>query len=725
MKKLILLSALAIAAFLGVSCKKDIETKKDKYIEVKSVALMPAGACYLNPGGTAQMEARVNPRNAWVTGKLFESNHPEIADIDENGLITAKTVGEAVVFVTLSPSEHVASKYVYVTATPVAISSISMDESEINLAKGDTYRLTVTLNPENATNHNMTWTSKSPSVASVDETGLVTALGSGSAQIIAESEDGHKTAQCIVNVTEPLTALSVNYPNKDQCVTTTISKKTCYVMQRGESLTIKISTTPTSDYPPVSYSVESGKESCLSVSDKGVLTAVECCDTPIKVTVSSTTGKQLQSSFYVVIYKPVNIITLVNRPDNPYSIGKGTTQVWEMSPGPEGCFPSYPVKIVRQDGTGNIRFSISDKKLTVTAINVDDAYVSTADSKVSAILTLACGTYQQTVEFVLTKYDPYKPKKGDLLTWKNNKIYCFDGGYRGFGYVDSRTYHSSSGYGDIFALVGWVGTTLRSEDPQASSSGASWGIDKMDTPDGEKTVEEAYRHGIAIATTAKVYRTSTYSNWASGVDGEHYCNQTLDLAAWDWAGNGRSINATEMAHFCFSDVSGRRHQAFSNTANLIFYNSCVDDAYAVHPAIFVHSPMISSWFSKNYPNGSLKYLCFYYGSENNAINKYNTVSGPIDAHKCSPWLLPGVADFRSVFKEEKPVEKSDSWACDAFANHMNSGISRSDMYGRHYWTSNQKREDVIWKYVVDRSSDSGCHEAPTGNVMMTLPMLYY
>ena len=212
-------------------------------------------------------------------------------------------------------------------------------------------------------------------------------------------------------------------------------------------------------------------------------------------------------------------------------------------------------------------------------------------------------------------------------------------------------------------------------------------------------------------------------------NGERYCGSTLDLSTWDWAGNGRSINATEMAHFCFSDVSGRRHQAFSNTANLIYYNCCVGDDKAVRPAIFVHSPMISSWYSKNHSEGAKKFLKFYYGSDNSAnLNKCNTVSGPIDAHKCSPWLLPGVADFISVFKEETTGslgDFSEFWASKALSNHPNSGIALNDIIGTHFWTSNQNREDVVWKFAVTGSNGNGCYEAHTGNTMSVLPMLYY
>ena len=59
---------------------------------------------------------------------------------------------------------------------------------------GETLQLTATIYPDSATNKTVTWKSSDKTVATVDESGLVTAVGNGTANITATTEDGNYTA---------------------------------------------------------------------------------------------------------------------------------------------------------------------------------------------------------------------------------------------------------------------------------------------------------------------------------------------------------------------------------------------------------------------------------------------------------------------------------------------------------------------------------------------------
>ncbi len=66
---------------------------------------------------------------------------------------------------------------------------------------GENLQLTAAVLPENATNKAITWSSTNETVAVVDESGMVTAVGSGTCQIKATAADGSgKTASCLVTV---------------------------------------------------------------------------------------------------------------------------------------------------------------------------------------------------------------------------------------------------------------------------------------------------------------------------------------------------------------------------------------------------------------------------------------------------------------------------------------------------------------------------------------------
>ncbi len=93
---------------------------------------------------------------------------------------------------------------VYGSGAPaVQVESVSLDKSEITMVVGDTEALTATIQPALAIERTVFWKSSNSSVAEVDwYTGLVTAVGPGSAVITARTLDGGKTASCEVTVTK-------------------------------------------------------------------------------------------------------------------------------------------------------------------------------------------------------------------------------------------------------------------------------------------------------------------------------------------------------------------------------------------------------------------------------------------------------------------------------------------------------------------------------------------
>ena len=85
----------------------------------------------------------------------------------------------------------------------IEVSSIKLSKSSLSLKVGKKSTLTVTINPSNATNKNVTWSSSNKSVATVDSNGKVVAVGPGTAVITAKV--GNKTVTCTVTVTENVT----------------------------------------------------------------------------------------------------------------------------------------------------------------------------------------------------------------------------------------------------------------------------------------------------------------------------------------------------------------------------------------------------------------------------------------------------------------------------------------------------------------------------------------
>lgn len=92
-------------------------------------------------------------------------------------------------------------EYTLIVGENVPVIGVKLNKTSIDLAElGDTETLIATVLPENATNKNITWTSSDKNVATVNENGIVTAVGKGTAKVIAITIDGNKVAECTVNV---------------------------------------------------------------------------------------------------------------------------------------------------------------------------------------------------------------------------------------------------------------------------------------------------------------------------------------------------------------------------------------------------------------------------------------------------------------------------------------------------------------------------------------------
>jgi hypothetical protein len=89
-----------------------------------------------------------------------------------------------------------------VTQAVIGVTGVNLNKSTATVIVGNTEQLTATVLPANATNKTVTWSSNNTSVATVSNTGLVTALTVGTAIITVTTEDGNFTANCTVTVAD-------------------------------------------------------------------------------------------------------------------------------------------------------------------------------------------------------------------------------------------------------------------------------------------------------------------------------------------------------------------------------------------------------------------------------------------------------------------------------------------------------------------------------------------
>jgi len=173
-------------------------------------------------GGTLQLTATILPADYADQNVSWKSSNTSVATVGTNGLVTAVAAGTATITVTTNDGGLTATCAVTVTTESVAATGVSLDLATAALVVNNTLQLKATINPAGATNQNLIWSSSDPAVATVSSTGLITAVGAGTATITVTTADGGFTATCTVTVTSTgipsLNAGTSAYISGDQLV---------------------------------------------------------------------------------------------------------------------------------------------------------------------------------------------------------------------------------------------------------------------------------------------------------------------------------------------------------------------------------------------------------------------------------------------------------------------------------------------------------------------------
>lgn len=156
----------------------------------------------LNPGKEGTLIATITPDNATDKSVEWKSDDTGVATVNENGKVTAVGLGTTTITVTTTDGDFQDTCTVTVTAPPtVSVTSVTLDKTSLALDVGGSDTLTATVEPDDATNKAVTWSSSNEKVATVDQNGNVKAVGAGKATITAAASDGSgKTATCEVTV---------------------------------------------------------------------------------------------------------------------------------------------------------------------------------------------------------------------------------------------------------------------------------------------------------------------------------------------------------------------------------------------------------------------------------------------------------------------------------------------------------------------------------------------
>ena len=184
-----------------VLVKGALEDNDSVYTRNNNVTIsLDKTALELKENSSATLKATVNPKNSTL---IWTSSNENVATVDADGNVTAVGVGTATI--TVSTLHGVSTTC---TVTVKELTGVGLNKVNLTLKETESETLVATTKPAGSA---LTWSSSDETVATVDQTGKVTAVGAGTVIITATMANGEKE-NCEVTVLHNLTKVDAKEP---------------------------------------------------------------------------------------------------------------------------------------------------------------------------------------------------------------------------------------------------------------------------------------------------------------------------------------------------------------------------------------------------------------------------------------------------------------------------------------------------------------------------------
>lgn len=342
----------------GLSEKVTVNQKGKTFVHVTNVTLDKAELTLIEDE-KATLIATVSPEDATDKSVEWSSDNPEVASVDENGEVTAKTAGTATITVTTKDGGKTATCIVTVDSKFRPVTSITLDQTSASLKAGETVTLTATVNPSDATDKTVTWSTTDATVATVSN-GTVTAKKVGTATITAKA--GDKTATCAITVVAtPVTSVTLN--------------QTSASLKAGETVTLTATVNP---------SDATDKTVTWSTTDATVATVSNGVVTAKKVGTATITAKAGDKTATCTITVEPILVTSVSLDKTSLKMIEGDSQTLIATVYPDNAtnrkvtWTSSNSSIVKVDQNGKIT-AVKAGTASVTVTTEDGGRTATCN----------------------------------------------------------------------------------------------------------------------------------------------------------------------------------------------------------------------------------------------------------------------------------------------------------------------------------------------------------
>lgn len=157
-------------------------------IEEKSIAF-DSSSYTVGIGSTKSLIPIITPSNATFKSVRFESSNPNIATVDENGVVRGLKEGTVSITATTNRNRLKATTTIivkYINAT-----SVKVNTTNVNLGKNETFTLVATVLPSDATNKKVSYSVSNSNIATIDANGIITGKNTGTATITITPSEGN------------------------------------------------------------------------------------------------------------------------------------------------------------------------------------------------------------------------------------------------------------------------------------------------------------------------------------------------------------------------------------------------------------------------------------------------------------------------------------------------------------------------------------------------------
>jgi uncharacterized protein YjdB len=231
----------------------------------------------------------LTPKDSTDNNLVWESSDTKIAVVDENGKVTAKAAGSAVI---MARTEAGGIAYCKVTVTE-PVDGLILNFTEKTIFVGDEFKLKVSVSPSEATQLGVTWKSSNPKIATISAEGEITALVGGVTVITCTTLDGGYSSTCVVTVRESVTTIKLDYETYNIGIKKTATLKATVMTENATN-------------PKVHWSTSNDR--IATVNQKGKITGIAVGYATI--TATAMDGSDVEATCEVRVVTPVDSITL-------------------------------------------------------------------------------------------------------------------------------------------------------------------------------------------------------------------------------------------------------------------------------------------------------------------------------------------------------------------------------------------------------------------------------